>query len=117
MEWNPDGVPHSQFQLRTRIAAGDPGPFLFVSYRPKPAGVTRRFEGVELVETVVVRLAPGLERTHWLFALRGFRGYEAASRSASFTPPSAVASVLWPGKTESPTRWSPSAIAAGAIDQ
>jgi Dolichyl-phosphate-mannose-protein mannosyltransferase len=75
VEWNPDGVPHSQFQLRTRIAAGDPGPFLFVSYRPKPAGVIRRFESAELVETVSVDLAPGLDRTHWLFALRGFRGY------------------------------------------
>src|SRR4029453_14561681 len=67
VEWDPDGVPHSQFQLRTRLEAGDPGPFLFVSYRAKPAGVTRRFQQVELVDTVVVHLALGLERRHWLF--------------------------------------------------
>jgi 4-amino-4-deoxy-L-arabinose transferase-like glycosyltransferase len=88
VEWNPGGVPHSQFQLRTRIAAGDPGPFLFVSYRPKPAGVLRRFESTELVETVSVDLAPGLDRTHWLFALRGFRGYpgRGAARDAPKPP-------------------------------
>ncbi len=77
VDWNPSAQPHNHFQLRTRITAGDPGPFLFVSYRPRPAGVTKRFERVELVETVVVPLAPGVERTHWLFALRGFRGYGA----------------------------------------
>jgi 4-amino-4-deoxy-L-arabinose transferase-like glycosyltransferase len=91
VEWNPDGVPHSQFQLRTRIAAGDPGPFLFVSYRPKAPGVTRRFESEELVETVVVPLAPGLERTHWLFALRGFRGYRVGAARDAPGPPNKLA--------------------------
>jgi hypothetical protein len=127
VEWNPGGVPHSQFQLRTHIAAGDPGPFLFVSYRPRPAGVTRRFEHVELLETVVVPLARGLERTHWLFVLSGFRGYEGRGRrraafgpprrSASSPPRSTAASVLCPGKIDSPTRCSPGASGPATIDQ
>jgi hypothetical protein len=91
VEWDPDGVPHSQFQLHTRLVAGDPGPFLFVSYRPKPAGVTSRFERVELVDTVVVRLAPGLERTHWLFVLRGFRGYSRGANKDAAGPPNKLA--------------------------
>ena len=117
VEWAPTGAPHSQFALRTHLVTGDPGPFLFVSYRPKPRGVTRWFEQAELVDTVVVALAPELERTHWLYALRGFRGYPPGRRSASFTPPGGVASVLWPGNTESPTRWSPGVTAAGTIDR
>lgn len=109
VEWNPSGVPHSQFQLRARIDPGDPGPFLFVSYRPAPAGVLRRFEHVELVETVVVPLASGLARTHWLFALRGFRGY-APTISADATgaaagigiDPAARRPRISPARTASP---------------
>ena len=109
VEWNPSGVPHSHFELHARLMAGDPGPFLFVSYRPKPNGVLRHFEDVELVETVVVPLAPGLDRTHWLFALRGFRGYggaaraDAGGRSGRFAPPAAVASVPGAATIEPPT--------------
>lgn len=75
VEWNPSGVPHSQFQLQTHLDAGEPGPFLFVSYRPRPAGVLQRFDHVKRVATVTVPLGSGLTRTHWLFELRGFRGY------------------------------------------
>jgi len=108
LEWNPSGVPHSQFELHATLTGGDPGPFLFVSYRPHPFGVLRHFEHVELVETVVVPLAPGLDRTHWLFALRGFRGYGGAARADAgggpghFTPGGAVASVPEPGATGPP---------------
>lgn len=135
VEWNPSGMPHSHFQLRTRLEAGDPGPFVFVSYRPRPVGVTRQFAHTELVGTVTVPLAHGLDRTHWLFVLRDFLGYpppdacadrapaptscdlDPASRSASFTPPIAAARMLWPGNTESPTRWSPGTAGADSIDQ
>jgi hypothetical protein len=87
VEWNPSAVPHSHFQARTRLEAGDPGPWLYVSYRPHPAGVTRRFARADLVDVVTVDLAPGSSRTHWLFALRGFRGYgDAASRRAGAAP-------------------------------
>jgi hypothetical protein len=80
VEWNPSGVSHSHFELHARLTSGDPGPFLFVSYRENPSGVLRHFEDAELVERVVVPLAPGLDRTHWLFALRGFRGYQGRRR-------------------------------------
>jgi 4-amino-4-deoxy-L-arabinose transferase-like glycosyltransferase len=83
VEWNPSGVPHSHFQARARLEAGDPGPWLFVSYRPQPTGVTKRFARAELVEVVTVPLAPGLSRTHWLFALSGFRGYARETRAAA----------------------------------
>ncbi len=79
IDWNPSGVPHNQFQLDTHLDAGDPGPFLFVSYRPRAAGVLKRFEHAKRVDTVTVPLGSGLTRTHWLFELRGFRGYPRAA--------------------------------------
>ncbi len=79
VEWNPSGIPHSHFQARARLDAGDPGPWLFVSWRPRPTGVLDRFARAELVDVVTVPLAPGLTRTHWLFALAGFRGYARAA--------------------------------------
>ena len=48
VEWNPSAVPHSQFQVRSRLDAGDPGPWLYVSYRPRPSGVLKRFAHADL---------------------------------------------------------------------
>ena len=59
VEWNPSAVPHSQFQARSRLDAGDPGPWLYVSYRPRPSGVLKRFAHADLVDVVPSSWPPG----------------------------------------------------------
>jgi hypothetical protein len=112
VEWNPSGVPHSHFQAQTRLEPGDPGPWLYVSYRPRPAGVTNRFAQVDLIDVVTVEIGPGLTRTHWLFALRDFRGYPTAQRAAVAAsppprpPPSILAETLdHPGAPSGQRAW------------
>jgi hypothetical protein len=90
VEWDPSGLAHSQFQAQTRLEPDDPGPWLYVSYRPRPAGVTRRFAEVDLIDVVTVELGAGLTRTHWLFALRDFRGYPIRRRATGAASPPSV---------------------------
>ncbi len=45
----------------THAAAGDPGRWLYVSYRPRPAGVTRRFAREVLPLFAAGRLRPVID--------------------------------------------------------
>lgn len=74
--WNPEARVMDQYELTTRLLAGEPRPVLFVSESPEIDRIAARFEASESLGVVSVRIYPKLERRRYLFLLTGFKGYQ-----------------------------------------
>jgi hypothetical protein len=74
-KWSPDGRVRDHYDLTADARLYPNRDFLLVTPNPAPQSVIERFASAELVRSLRSRVYPDLERRHYLFLLRGFRGY------------------------------------------
>jgi len=74
--WNPEGRVMDHYELTTSLRPGDSRPLLFVSEAPEIPRISARFDAVEALGVVNVKVYPKLERRRYLFLLTGFKGYQ-----------------------------------------
>lgn len=79
VKWNPDHDIDDHYELIGAViekaAAAGAIRFVLASERAEPTAILDRFDEWRLLEAVARPLGAGLVRRHWLYELRGFRGY------------------------------------------
>jgi hypothetical protein len=79
VKWNPDHDIDDHYELIGAViekaAAAGAIRFVLASERAEPTAILDRFDEWRLLEAVERPLGAGLVRRHWLYELRGFRGY------------------------------------------
>jgi 4-amino-4-deoxy-L-arabinose transferase-like glycosyltransferase len=75
-KWNPSGRIRDHWDLTADLLHQPDASFLLVTPNPKPDDITQRFAKATPLGLAGGKVYRDLDRTHHLFLLEGFRGYE-----------------------------------------